>query len=97
MNRTMLRDLVTEVLNEVQEASGREPSAITEATVPTRDLVDFDSVNAVEACAILCDRLTRVGISNDIPVDVFIVDGEMVASVASIVAAVMSLVEETTE
>ena len=97
MDRAALTELVTEVLNEVQEASGREPSVITETTVPTRDLVDFDSVNAVEACAILCDRLSRIGVANEIPVEVFIVDGEMAASVSSIITAVMALIEEQTE
>lgn len=96
MDRAVLGELITEVLSEVQEASGREPSVITETTVPTRDLVDFDSVNAVEACAILCDRLSRIGIGKEIPVEVFIVDGEKAASVSSIVTAVLALVEERT-
>jgi acyl carrier protein len=94
LDREMLLELISQVLGEIQEASGREPKEVTEETVLTRDLEGFDSVNAVEACAILCDRLSRLGVEKDLQVETFLSDGNSPASVATIISAVLAADEE---
>jgi hypothetical protein len=50
--------LVRESLRESQRMSGRDDDfTVTEATVPIGDLVDFDSLNGIEATQVLEERL----------------------------------------
>jgi acyl carrier protein len=60
MTRKELLEAVMSALRETQQLSGHaDDIAISEATVPFSDLIDFDSLNAVEATVALEQRLGR--------------------------------------
>lgn len=52
-----VRKVLVEVLVELQELGGEGMSEVGDETCPMQDLVDFDSLSAVEAVAQLSERL----------------------------------------
>jgi acyl carrier protein len=72
-----------EVLAEVQQSTGRDNIQITDSTCPIGGLLDFDSLNAVEATVMVEQRL---GIELDC-VNVFVdAEGTKAISVAEAAA-----------
>jgi acyl carrier protein len=57
LDRTKVSEAVIKVLEEIQEMSGRSLSSIGGTTCPMGDLEGFDSLNAVEATALVSERL----------------------------------------
>ena len=84
--------VVIDVLTSVQKVSGREVGEITSSTCPIGDLDGFDSLNGVEASALLSDR-----IGFELPgVNAFVNEkGTNALSVNQIADAVCKATEET--
>jgi len=59
VTRDEVKEILTEVLVEIQELGGEEIPQIDEETCPMRDLADFDSLGAVEAVTQLSERLSQ--------------------------------------
>ncbi len=57
--RYEVREVLIEVLVEIQELSGEEVPEIGDDTRPMDDLADFDSLIAVEATTQLSERLSQ--------------------------------------
>jgi acyl carrier protein len=57
MEKNKIRDLVVEVVVEIQRQSGRPSAEMNDNIRPIGDLDGFDSLNAEEATAMLCERL----------------------------------------
>lgn len=65
MTRKEISEAVINALRETQQLSGHvEDVAISEDTVPFSDLIDFDSLNAVEATVALEQRIGRSLVEN---------------------------------
>ncbi len=56
--RSEVKEILTEVLVEIQELGGEEMPEIGDETCPMEDLADFDSLGAVEAVTQLSERLS---------------------------------------
>ncbi len=59
LTRDELREVLIEVLGEIQELSGEEVPEISDDTWPMADLADFDSLSAIEATTQLSERLSQ--------------------------------------
>ena len=57
MERAIIQDAIVNALTEIQVNSGRALSNITGNTRPIGDLMDFDSLNAVEAACLVSEAL----------------------------------------
>lgn len=57
MNKSKIIEVITQVLHDLQSASGRGGTQITQGTCPIGDLDQFDSLNGVEATSELSERL----------------------------------------
>ena len=57
MSPAQIKQIVIEVLTQIQELSGRDVPEITDQTQPIGDLPGFDSLSAEEATIALSDRL----------------------------------------
>jgi acyl carrier protein len=94
MKKEELRLMVVAAINTVQETCGREIVEIIDSTVITDELDGFDSINAVEATAILSNALKERGFDVEVPVDIFLTDGLGRASLAYTVGQISQLLEE---
>jgi acyl carrier protein len=56
-NEEKIKDILVNVLNEIQSNSGRTLLEINDDTHPLGDLMGFDSINAVEATTLLSEQL----------------------------------------
>ncbi len=59
MDEDQVRKVIIDVLEEIQQQSGREKCRISGDTRPIGDLDGFDSLNAEEAVVMLSERLGR--------------------------------------
>lgn len=59
LTRSEAREILTQVLVEIQELGGEEVPEIDDETCPMEDLADFDSLGAVEAVTRLSERLSE--------------------------------------
>ena len=59
LTRSEAKEILTQVLVEIQELGGEEVPEIDEETCPMEDLADFDSLGAVEAVTRLSERLSE--------------------------------------
>jgi len=59
VTRSEAKEILTQVLVEIQELGGEEVPEIDDRTCPMEDLADFDSLGAVEAVTRLSERLSE--------------------------------------
>jgi acyl carrier protein len=59
MTREEVREVLVEVLTEIQDLRGEEVTVIGDETCPMEDLASFDSLGAVEATTQLSERLSQ--------------------------------------
>lgn len=59
MTRDEVREVLVEVLTEIQDLRGEEMTEIGDEMCPMEDLAGFDSLGALEATIQLSERLSR--------------------------------------
>ena len=59
VTRSEVKEILTQVLVEIQELGGEEVPEIGDETCPMEDLPDFDSLGAVEAVTQLSETLSE--------------------------------------
>lgn len=91
MTQNELEEMLIAIVNEIQELSGREKTALSPASNPITDLPGFDSLNGVEATVEIITRI-NINIKSD---NVFVEDGKPL-TIAQVAKNLMACLQEET-
>jgi acyl carrier protein len=92
MDRADIQKGIEEAIQEIQAESGREAIKLTLQTVVVNPAFGFDSLNGIEACCLVEQKL---GIKIDDHRNIFLDrDEQRAATLAEIVACVADLIEK---